>query len=115
MTYALFDVSDNSLSLRQAASKHNVPPSTLSVRSKGLHTSKADPEAQTNSRLSTAQEDSIVEWILRQETLGAAPSHSAVRNVANSLLKEAGDENPVATVPYHAQRLPQTGQYLVLA
>jgi hypothetical protein len=51
---ALFDISDNGLSLRKAASKHNVPSCTLSGRGKGLHTSKGDPEAQTNNRVSTA-------------------------------------------------------------
>lgn len=61
---ALFDISDNGLSLRQAASKHNVPLSTLSGCNTGLYISKADLEAQTNNRLSTAQEDMIVKWIL---------------------------------------------------
>lgn len=92
---ALFDISDNGLSLNKAAQKHNVPPSTLSGRRRGLP-AKSDSEAQpSNSRLSVAQENTIVEWILRQEKLGCAPSHSAVKNVVTSLLAEADDSEPV--------------------
>ena len=92
---ALLDISDNGFSLHKASQKHNVPPSTLSGRRNG-RASKSDPEAQpAHSRLLIAQEDKLVEWILRQERLGFAPSHSQVKIVVSSLLAETGNEKPV--------------------
>lgn len=95
MANALFDIIDNGMSLHKASEKHNVPTSTLSARRNG-RAAKNDPEAQpSNSRLSTVQEDRIVEWIQRQERLGCAPSHSQIRSIMTKLLVQAGVNDPV--------------------
>ena len=92
---ALFDIIDNGMSLNKASEKHNIPTSTLSARRNGC-IAKSDPEGQlSNSRLSTIQEDRIIEWILRQERLGCAPSHAQVRSVVTKVLVRTGDDDPV--------------------
>lgn len=83
---AVYDVQENGLSVNQAAAKHGVPTSTLSDRATGKHNSKQDPGAQpVNSLLSEDQERQLVQWILRQEKLGFAPSQGVVRHIVSSL------------------------------
>ncbi|OBS15010.1 hypothetical protein FPOA_28835 [Fusarium poae] len=84
----MLDVSDNGLSQYQAAQKHGIPPATLSDRLRGLP-SKSDI-TQPAQLLSKSQETRLVTWILRQEALGYAPSHSQVRATVAALLRQQG-------------------------
>ncbi|KAJ3453961.1 hypothetical protein MRS44_018593 [Fusarium solani] len=45
--------------------------------------------------LSKSQESRLVAWILRQEALGYAPSHSQVRATVAALLRQQGRERPI--------------------
>ena len=60
---AILDVTDNGLSVRQAAQKWGVPKSTLSDRLKG-QTAITD-QMQPNQHLSKNQEAKLSSWILR--------------------------------------------------
>lgn len=85
---AVFDIVENGLSVNKASNKYNMPISTLSDRVNGKHNSKQDPETvPSNALLSSEQERPIVSWILRQEKLGFALSHSTKREVAASIAK----------------------------
>jgi hypothetical protein len=85
---AMLDVSDNGLSQYQAAQMHGIPPATLSDRLRGLP-SKPDI-IQPAQLLSKSQETRLVTWILRQEALGYASSHSQVRATVAALLRQQG-------------------------
>lgn len=85
---AYLDVTDNHLSLRQAASKHGVPRATLWNRLNGIRSLNDRLQEQ---RLSPAEEQSLAGWIVRQDKLGYAPSHSVVRSIAEAILKKRGD------------------------
>ncbi|KAF4415066.1 hypothetical protein FACUT_13714 [Fusarium acutatum] len=87
---AIQDVTDNGLSQYRAAQKHGVPPATLSHRLRGLP-SKSEV-TQPAQLLSKSQETRLVIWILRQESLGYAPSHSQVRATVAALLRQQGQE-----------------------
>ena len=96
MADAIFDITDNGLSLNKAAAKHGIPPSTLSDRFNGRRASKRDPDARpSNTRLSDDEEKKICHWILRQERLGYPPSYSALRQIVSSILQRKGDLKPV--------------------
>ena len=85
---AMLDVIDNGLSQNQAAQKNGVPQTTLSDRLRGLPSrSEITQPAQL---LSTSQESRLVTWILRQEALGYAPSHSQVRATVAALSRQQG-------------------------
>jgi len=77
------------ISQRQASDKHGVPRSTLRHRILGTQVCKQAHENQ--QRLTQGQEDLIVQWILRQESLGYAPTHANVRALAASILAEQAD------------------------
>ncbi|KAK8036838.1 transposase [Apiospora phragmitis] len=71
---AIFDVTDNGLSLSKSAQKHGIPKQTLSDRMKG----KGSREE--------------FEWILGQDSLGYAPSHSQIRAYVVSILSRNGED-----------------------
>ena len=77
MAAANLDITDNSLLVRQAAEKWGVPRSTISNRLRG-QTALAD-QIQPGQRLTGNQEAKLTSWILCQESLGYAPSHSQIR------------------------------------
>ncbi|KAF4446915.1 hypothetical protein F53441_9493, partial [Fusarium austroafricanum] len=90
---AILDVTDNGLSQNKAEQKHGIPQPTLSGRLRGVPPkSEVTHPAQLLSR---SQESRLVAWILRQEALGYAPSHSQVRATVNALLRQQGREKPV--------------------
>jgi hypothetical protein len=90
---AILDVTDNGLSQSQAAQKNGVPPTTLSDRLRGVPSkSEATQPAQL---LSKPEESRLVAWILRQEALGYAPSHSQVRATVAALVRQQGREKPI--------------------
>ncbi|KAL9561347.1 hypothetical protein ACKAV7_014702 [Fusarium commune] len=90
---AMLDVTDNGLSQNQAAQKNGVPQTTLSDRLRGLPSrSEITQPAQI---LFKSQESRLVTWILRQEALGYAPSHSQVRATGAALLRQQGRERHI--------------------
>jgi hypothetical protein len=90
---AMLDVTDNGLSQSKSAQKREIPRSTLGDRLRGLPSrSEVTQPAQL---LSKPEEPRLVAWILRQEALGYAPSHSQVRATVNALLRQQGREKPV--------------------
>ena len=46
-------------------------------------------------QLSLEQEEHLAHWILGQEALNYAPTHAQVRVIATSVLKQAGDFQPL--------------------
>jgi len=90
---AAFAVTDEGLTPYAAAVKHGVPKTTLISQMKGARPS--DEQIQPAQRLSRAQEEDIVNWILRQEKLGYAPTSSLVRSLVTSILTENGDNRPL--------------------
>ncbi|KAJ3453253.1 hypothetical protein MRS44_017500 [Fusarium solani] len=91
---SILDVTDNGLSQNQAAQKNGMPPTTLSDRLRGVPSrSEVTQPAQL---LSKSQESRLVTWILRQEALGNAPSHSQVRATVAALLRQQGQEMPIS-------------------
>ncbi|KAF6528300.1 hypothetical protein HZS61_008602 [Fusarium oxysporum f. sp. conglutinans] len=90
---AMLDITDNGLSQNQAAQKNGVPQTTLSDRLRGLPSrSEITQPAQL---LSKSEESRLVTWILRQEALGYAPSHSQVRATVAALLRQQGRESHI--------------------
>ncbi|KAF4335137.1 Fot2 transposase [Fusarium beomiforme] len=86
MADAILDITENGLSQQHAAQKHGIPQQTISDR---FHDQTAlDDQVQPNRHLSRNQEANLVSWILRQESLGYAPSHSQIRACVVALLKQ---------------------------
>lgn len=74
MARAILDVTDSGFSPCQAAQRRGVPRMTLIDRLDGQ--TAVSEHVQPHQRLSKNQEDKLASWILRQESLGYAPSHS---------------------------------------
>lgn len=89
---AIFDVTDNGSSVHKASQKYNIPALTISARMNGVNKTKSEGY-YAKQRLTSDQEERLAEWILRQESLGHAPSHVAVRSIAAKLLRQKGDYN----------------------
>ncbi|RYP30822.1 hypothetical protein DL768_011185 [Monosporascus sp. mg162] len=71
-----------------ASVRFDIPQSTLSHR---VHGSKSRSEAQSNARkLSDAEEQKLVDWILLEEVCGRAPTKKQVRQMAEALLGPEG-------------------------
>lgn len=87
---AIEAVRSNHLSQKKAAAMYGIPRTSLSGRLHGKGTKEAQYESMR--LFPRSQEDHIIQWILNQESLGYAPSHSAVRAIANELLKRSGHE-----------------------
>ncbi|KAG6979678.1 hypothetical protein FocnCong_v010313 [Fusarium oxysporum f. sp. conglutinans] len=93
VTEAMLDVTDNGFSQNKSAQKREVPRSALEDRLRGL---PSRPEVtQPAQLLSKCEESRLVVWILRQEALGYAPSHSQVRATVTALLRQQGREKPI--------------------
>jgi hypothetical protein len=90
---AIFDTTDRGLSQNEAAQKRGVPQSTLSRRLSG-HASRNE-HIQAHQCVSKSQEETFVRWVLRQESLGYAPSHSQLRACVEALLQQQGDNKPL--------------------
>ncbi|RFN47274.1 hypothetical protein FIE12Z_8487 [Fusarium flagelliforme] len=50
---------------------------------------------ETTFRSSKSQEESLLPWALRQESLGYAPSHSQLRACVEAILHQQGDNKPL--------------------
>ncbi|KAJ0133954.1 Uncharacterized protein HZ326_22994 [Fusarium oxysporum f. sp. albedinis] len=86
---AILDVTDNGFSPPQAAHRQGVPQRTLIDRLHGRGAVKE--QIHPHRRLSKRQEDRLAFWILRQESLGYAPSHSQIRACVIGLLRQQGE------------------------
>ncbi|RKK57131.1 hypothetical protein BFJ69_g17557 [Fusarium oxysporum] len=90
---AIFDITEGSLSQYQASDKYGVPQPVLP---KGLSGQKIRKEStHPHQRVSTSQEDRLVRWLLRQESLGYALTHSQLRSCVEALLRQQGDNKPL--------------------
>ena len=90
MAEAILKVTDNGISISQAAQRWGIPHNTLSTRMDGIPA--VSEQIQPNQKLSNYQEDQLALWILRQEALGYAPSHSQIRACVLTLLSRQGLE-----------------------
>jgi hypothetical protein len=81
------------VALATAATRHDVPRNTLRGRLNGAQSHQGAHNDE--QRLSTAQEEHLKLWILRQEALGYAPTHAQVRGIASDILKREGDHKPL--------------------
>jgi hypothetical protein len=93
MADAIFDVIDNGVSMRKSSLQHGVPLMTLSNRMNGT-VSKSET-TQSSQRLSAAEGNRLVDWIVKQESLGYAPTAPVVRKVVEGILKKKGDSQPL--------------------
>jgi Tc5 transposase DNA-binding domain/helix-turn-helix, Psq domain len=107
ITNAILDITNNHLTLRQAAQKWGLPRSTLSSRLRGQ--TALDDQIQPHQLLTRNQEAKLVSWILRQESLGYAPSHSQIRACVLALQKQQGSRPRVGRnwVPRFIERYPE--------
>ena len=85
---AILEITDNGISMHQAAQRWGVPYATLQKRYHGV--SAVGDQIQPHQKLSNYQEDQLASWILRQEALGYAPSHSQIRACVLTLLSRQG-------------------------
>ncbi|GKU14657.1 unnamed protein product, partial [Fusarium langsethiae] len=90
---AIFDTTDRGLSQNEAAQKRGVPQWTISRRLSGQ--ASRNERIQAHQRISKSQEETLIRWVLRQESLGYAPSHSQVRACAEAILQQQGDNKPL--------------------
>ncbi|KAJ3454436.1 hypothetical protein MRS44_018330 [Fusarium solani] len=90
---AIFDITDRGLSQTGAADKRGVPRSTIYRRLSGQ--ASKNERIQAHQRISKSQEEILVLWVLRQESLGYAPSHSQLRACVEALLQQQGDNKPL--------------------
>ncbi|KAM4062366.1 Tc5 transposase DNA-binding domain-containing protein [Hirsutella rhossiliensis] len=93
MANAITDVTKNGLSQYRAAQKYDIPQQSISDRLKG-QVALAD-QIQPRQLLSKSQEARLVSWILRQESLGYAPSHSQIRACVEAVMKQLNNERTV--------------------
>ncbi|KAH7464223.1 hypothetical protein FOMA001_g17814 [Fusarium oxysporum f. sp. matthiolae] len=89
MAKAILDITDHGFSPPQAAQRRGVPGRTLIDRLHGR--GAAEDQIQPRRRLSKSQEDKLAFWILRQESLGYAPSHNQIRACVMGLLRQQGE------------------------
>lgn len=90
MAEAILDITENGCSPSEAAQRWGVPRRTLVDRFNGLTAMKE--QIQPGQRLSKNQEDKLAFWILRQESLGYAPSHNQIRACVMGLLRQQGEQ-----------------------
>ncbi|RKK52379.1 hypothetical protein BFJ69_g17883 [Fusarium oxysporum] len=90
---AILDTTDRGLSQNEAAQKRGVPQSTLSGRLSGQ--ASRNERIQAHQRIPKSQEETLIRWVRRQESLGYAPSHSQLRACVEAILKQQGDNKPL--------------------
>jgi lambda repressor-like predicted transcriptional regulator len=90
---AILDITDRGLSQNEAAQKRGVPQSTLSGRLSGQ--ASRNERIQAHQRILKSQEETLIRWVLRQESLGYALSHSQLRACVEAILKQQGDNKPL--------------------
>jgi len=79
--------------LKRVATKYHIPPSTLRGRLKGrLPHVVAHQDTQ---RLSMVQEDDLATWVLFQASIGEPPTHTQIKDLAQRICYERGDNDQV--------------------
>ena len=104
---ALYDIFENRRLQREASRIYGVLQSTLSRRLKG---SESLQSCNHSDRLiSKHQEDRLVVWILRQESLGYSPSHGQIKACVQEFLKSTGYTKSLGRhwVPRFIKRRPE--------
>jgi hypothetical protein len=79
-------------SIRALARAYNVPESTLRTRLRGVH--PRSEIVSVNRKLSTTEEQSLVQWILDLNRRGFPPYIIDVRRMADALLAARGQDPP---------------------
>ena len=104
---ATLDITNNHISIRQAAQKWGVPRSTISGRLGG-QPALVD-QIQPNQLLTRNQEAKLASWVLRQESLGYTPSYSQICICVLALQKQQGSKIGVGRnwVPKFIGRYPE--------
>ncbi|EED24169.1 conserved hypothetical protein [Talaromyces stipitatus ATCC 10500] len=77
-------------SVRKAAEIYNISRSTLQNRINGMPY-RAEKRAN-NHKLTQSEEDSLVKWVLDLDRRGLPPRHSLVREMANYMLLQRGNQ-----------------------
>lgn len=90
ITNAIFNVTNNGLSMNKAAQKYNIPTTTINARINGVNRTKSKGQ-KVKQRLTPNKKHRLTKWILRQKSLGHAPGHAAVRSIAIKILRQKGD------------------------
>ncbi|KAF6517625.1 hypothetical protein HZS61_003186 [Fusarium oxysporum f. sp. conglutinans] len=90
---AILDTTGRGLSQNEAAQKRGVPQSTLSGRLSGQ--ASRNERIQAHQRIPKSQGEMLIRWVLRQESLGYALSHSQVRACVEAILQQQGDNKPL--------------------
>ena len=90
ITNAILDIQSSRISQYQAAQKQGVPRSTICGRLGGK--AALNDQIQPNQLLTKNQEAKLASWVLRQESLGYAPSHSQIRACVLALQKQQGSK-----------------------
>ncbi|KAK7219020.1 hypothetical protein V2G26_007023 [Clonostachys chloroleuca] len=80
-------------SQRKAAARWGISQTTLRMRMEGRKTRQQ--EAETRQQLSKVQEARLTKWILVQDSIGFPPTHTKVKDIAEFLLCEQGDLDPI--------------------
>lgn len=84
---------NNGMSQSEAARRWGIPRPTLVGRLKGRSARK---EAfKSLQRLSSVQERHLAGWILTQDTIGLAPTHNQIRELAAKVASSNGDLRPI--------------------
>ncbi len=79
--------------MRKASIAFGISRTTLTER---INNRKTKSEINVDSqRLSPTQEDRLATWIIGQEALDYAPSHSQVRMIVSRLLAKQRDTAPI--------------------
>src|SRR3569833_3910315 len=104
---ALYDIFENRRSQREASRIYGVPLSTLSRRLNGSESLQS--RNHPDRLISQHQEDRLVVWILRQESLGYSPSHGQIKACVQELLKSTGFTKSLGRhwVPRFIKRRPE--------
>jgi Psq-like protein/Tc5 transposase-like DNA-binding protein len=107
ITNAILDIQSGRISQHQAAQKWGVPRSTICGRLGGK--AALNDQIQPNQLLTKNQEAKLASWVLRQESLGYAPSHSQIRACVLALQKQQGSKIGVGRnwVPKFIGRHPE--------
>lgn len=94
-------------SVRKAAAFHDVPRSTLQDRLDGKPTRRVARVSQ--QILSSHQEEMLVRWCLDLETVGQAPNHAQIREMASLILRINGVSHTLGKnwIPHFLRRNPR--------
>ena len=92
MSQAIFAV-ENGLSKTAAAKQYGIPKSTLLGRLSGAVNKKQC--AIDRQLLSDTQESCLAQWAIIQEKLGTPATHHQLRLIAEMMLREGGNNQPL--------------------